>query len=121
RNRKGQVRVQLAGSAAQAVARSKIAIGDEVTLSLNGARWVDPTPGLFTPGKSVDVELLFKERLVILIRREGSEVATLNVDGPDASASPTSTPTAANRFTTPPPHKLSDTPVSAYSPAFHKR
>src|SRR5690348_18361303 len=72
RNRKGQVRVQLAGSAAQAVARSKIAIGDEVTLSLNGARWVDPTPGLLTPGNSVDVELLFEERLTISIRRDGS-------------------------------------------------
>src|SRR2546430_787004 len=83
RNRKGQVRVQLAGSAAQAVARSKIAIGDEVTLSLNGARWVDPTPGLLTPGNSVDVELLFEERLVISIRRDGSDVATLDVDEPD--------------------------------------
>src|SRR5579871_3187284 len=124
RNKNGQVRVQFACSAAQAIAHSKIAIGDEVTLSLNGARWVDPTPGLFIPGKSVNVELLFKERLNISIHRDGSEITTLNVDEPDGSTSPISSPTAVNGFATlrmPSLHKSTDTPVSAYSPAFHKR
>jgi hypothetical protein len=59
RYRKGQVRIQLQGSAALAVAKSKLAIGDEVALGLKGARLVETEAGVSTPGKSVDLELRF--------------------------------------------------------------
>lgn len=64
RKSKGQVRVQLAGGAAKEIAQSKISSGDEVVLSLNGARWVEAAPGISTPGRSVDIELEYKRRLV---------------------------------------------------------
>jgi hypothetical protein len=64
RKSKGQVRVQLAGAAARELARSKIASGDEVVLSLQGARWVDASVGgVSTPGRSVDIELEYKRRI----------------------------------------------------------
>ena len=68
RKSKGQVRVQFAGPAAEAIARSKISSGDEVVLSLQGARWVDATAGISTPGRSVDVELEYKRRIVCAVR-----------------------------------------------------
>jgi hypothetical protein len=65
RRSKGQVRVQLAGAAAEAVAKSKISSGDEVVLSLEGARWVEAaTASISTPGRSVDVELEYKRRIL---------------------------------------------------------
>jgi hypothetical protein len=64
REKKGQVRVQLQGASAAALGRTKIGIGDEILLHLEGAQWVEATPGISTPGKSVDMELLFKRRLV---------------------------------------------------------
>jgi hypothetical protein len=64
RKSKGQVRVQLAGLAAEEVAKSKISSGDEVVLSLIGARWVETTAGISTPGRSVDVELEYSRRII---------------------------------------------------------
>ena len=64
RSRRGQVRIQLHGAAAEALARSKIGSGDEIILRLEGVTWVEATPGISTPGKSVDVELDFRRRLV---------------------------------------------------------
>jgi hypothetical protein len=59
--------VQLRGPSAKAVADSHITSGDEVMLSLEGAKWVEATPGLSTPGRSVDSELLFTRRLVLQV------------------------------------------------------
>jgi hypothetical protein len=64
RKSKGQVRVQLAGAAAEAVARSKISSGDEIMLRLDGAKRVEAAAGISTPGKSVDVELEYSRRIV---------------------------------------------------------
>ena len=81
RNRQGQVRVQFTGPSAEAVARSKAGIGDEVVLELGGAVWVDePGARVNTPGKSVDGELVFKRRLRLTLKREGSEQSDILLD-----------------------------------------
>ena len=58
------MRIQLVGAAAEEIARSKISSGDEVVLSLGGAKWVEAAPGISTPGRSVDIELEYKRRMV---------------------------------------------------------
>lgn len=64
RNRRGQVRVLFQGASAAALARTKIGSGDEFMLHLEGVQWIEADPGITTPGRSVDTELLFKRRLV---------------------------------------------------------
>lgn len=64
RNRKGQVLVRFQGASAAALARTRIGSGDEIHLQLEGVRWLEADPGVTTPGRSVDTELLFKRRLV---------------------------------------------------------
>jgi hypothetical protein len=68
RKSKGQVRVQLVGAAAEAIARSKISSGDEIVLGLIGAKRVEAAPGISTPGKSVDVELEYRRRIKCEVR-----------------------------------------------------
>ena len=124
RKKSGQVRVQLSGPAAQAVARSKIGIGDEVVLELTGARWVDAAPGVVTPGKSIDSELLFRDKLHMLVRREGKEVAVLDVNDPNAPPPPEILrPPTNGGAVTPRPSRVDDyeTPISSYTPSFYKR
>lgn len=67
RNKRGQVRVQFRGASAVEVARAGVASGDEVILGLRGARWVEATPGISTPGKSVDAELVYGRRLALKV------------------------------------------------------
>jgi len=68
RKNKGQVRIQVQGHAAIAIAKSRLGIGDEVVFSLNGAQWVEPAQGeVSTPGKSVDLELLYKNVLKLQV------------------------------------------------------
>jgi hypothetical protein len=69
RYKKGQVRVQVHGAAARALANSHFGIGDEVILSIRGARWVDIEAGVSTPGKGLDSELLFKDEILVQVRR----------------------------------------------------
>jgi hypothetical protein len=75
RVKRGQVRVQLRGASAAALARTKVGSGDEILLNLEGVQWVEAAPGITTPGKSVDTELLFKRRLVcqvgLVLRNSG--------------------------------------------------
>jgi hypothetical protein len=76
RSEQGQVRVQLRGPSAAAVARTHVTSGDEVILSLEGAKWVEATPDISTPGKSVDSELVYTRRLVLQVHiteLEGAE------------------------------------------------
>jgi hypothetical protein len=54
------VRVRFAGPAAEAVAKSRIGIGDEILLELDGAIWTESPAGLVsTPGRSVEGELVY--------------------------------------------------------------
>jgi hypothetical protein len=68
RYKKGQVRVQVQGAVAWTLAKSKLGIGDEVVLGIRGARWVDTEVGVSTPGKGLDSELLFKDRISVQVR-----------------------------------------------------
>ena len=63
RKERGQIRVRFLGPSAQAVARSQVGIGDGIVLSLSGAKWTEQTAGLNTPGKSLEAELSFQQRV----------------------------------------------------------
>jgi hypothetical protein len=70
RRNKGQVRAQFSGSSAKVIAKSGIASGDEVILSLDGVDWItDASVALnATPGRGVDFELKFTEKLLLQVR-----------------------------------------------------
>lgn len=63
RNQNGQIRVTFCGRCAEEVARTKIGIGDTITLSLQGAQWSENQQIQSTPGKSLIWELQFKNRI----------------------------------------------------------
>lgn len=63
RNQNGQIRVTFCGRCAEEVARTKVGIGDTVTLSLQGAQWTENQKLQSTPGKSLGWELQFKNRV----------------------------------------------------------
>jgi hypothetical protein len=67
RQERGQVRVHFRGSSAGAVARCGISIGDEVTLRLVGVIWArdETTPKI--PGRGIDWELQFGERMMLTV------------------------------------------------------
>ena len=67
RRTRGQVRVQFSGSSAKAVAKSGIASGDEVVLSLDGVDWVQDEAPFATPGRGVEFDLKFTERLLLQV------------------------------------------------------
>jgi hypothetical protein len=68
RRTKGQVRVQFSGSSAKTVAKSGIASGDVVILCLDGVEFVHDETTISTPGRGVDFELRFTERLLLQVR-----------------------------------------------------
>ncbi|KAI7162652.1 hypothetical protein KC349_g1834 [Hortaea werneckii] len=128
RTRKGQVRVRFTGPSAEAVAKSRIGIGDEITLHLGGATWAESKEGAIrTPGKSVDGELVFARQLGLKVAR-GSEEADISLDAPPSPQKPTHDyPEAAT--STPLPKAVRDLRSSWHesgvpiysSPAFAKR
>ena len=63
RQNKGQVRVTFQGPCALSVAKSGLTSGDEVILALEGAHWVEDDTRQQTPGRGLDLGLLFKTRL----------------------------------------------------------
>jgi len=67
RRTRGQVRVQFAGSSAKQVAKTGIASGDEVILCLEGVEWLEDENRVATPGRGVEVELKFTERLLLQV------------------------------------------------------
>lgn len=124
RKENGQVRVQLTGPAAQAIARSYVGIGDEVVLTLAGAKWVGAVPGVHTPGKSIDAELMFREKLRMEIHKDGAGVITLDVNEPNAPDSLDNSPATANALMATPIARRPDdyeTPISSYPSSSSKR
>ncbi|OQO14053.1 hypothetical protein B0A48_00929 [Cryoendolithus antarcticus] len=82
RSRKGQVRVRFHGAAAEAVAKAKPGIGDEVELELGGAGWVGSGVGgeiVQTPGKSVG-ELEYHGAVRLRLSREGGSIQNVFVE-----------------------------------------
>ena len=98
RNHKGQVRVEFQGASAEAVAKQRLGIGDEVILRLDGAIWAQDGAVTNTPGRSVDGELRFGRRIFMHIIRSGITV-DLSVDAP-------SSPENDSR-----PHEIAGTPI----------
>lgn len=68
RRSRGQVRVQFAGSSAKRVAKSQIGSGDEVILCLDGVEWIQNGENVATPGRGVEFELRFTERVLLKVR-----------------------------------------------------
>ncbi|KAG0646633.1 hypothetical protein D0Z07_7528 [Hyphodiscus hymeniophilus] len=80
---RGQVRAQFSGSSAKAVANSGIASGDEVCLSLDGVEWIQDEVPFATPGRGIEFDLKFTERLLLEFRREDSQDTNLiDIDHP---------------------------------------
>ncbi|KAI7198694.1 hypothetical protein KC316_g1437 [Hortaea werneckii] len=128
RTRKGQVRVRFTGPSAEAVAKSRIGIGDEITLHLGGATWAESKEGAIrTPGKSVDGELVFARQLELKVAK-GSGEADISLDAPPSPQKPTHDYTEA-ATSTPLPKAVRDLRSSWHesgvpiysSPAFAKR
>lgn len=72
RRSRGQVLVQFSGSSARVISQAGIGSGDEVILCLDGVEWnKDETAGQ-TPGRSIEWELKFTERLVLKVRPSSS-------------------------------------------------
>ena len=67
RRSKGQVRVQFSGSSARYVAKAGIASGDEVILCLDGVEWIHDEAEISTPGRGIEYELKFTERLLLKV------------------------------------------------------
>jgi hypothetical protein len=65
RRSKGQVRVQFSGSSARYIAKAGIASGDEVTICLDGVEWIHDEAEISTPGRGIEYELKFTERLLL--------------------------------------------------------
>ncbi|QSZ32875.1 hypothetical protein DSL72_002456 [Monilinia vaccinii-corymbosi] len=91
RRTRGQVRVQFSGSSANIIAKSAISSGDEVVLCLDGVEYIEAEATNATPGRGVEFELKFTERLLLQFRSEESQhVKLINIDHPDPE--PISTP-----------------------------
>ncbi|KAI4719581.1 hypothetical protein E4T48_04189 [Aureobasidium sp. EXF-10727] len=126
RYHRGQVRVRFTGPCARQIAASGIGIGDSVQVALEGVQWLteSDTALVKTPGRGVDGELIFKNRLTMTITRGEAELGTINVDestqptSPKPSMLPPSTPIARSK----PRTSFDAYGVAVYSsPAFMKR
>lgn len=67
RRQKGQVRVHFTGSSAKALARSELGSGDRILLSLEGVVWAEDESARKTPGRGIEWELQFAERLLLQV------------------------------------------------------
>ncbi|KAH8782203.1 hypothetical protein BGZ57DRAFT_279775 [Hyaloscypha finlandica] len=133
RRTRGQVRVQFSGSSAKEVAKSGIASGDGIILSLDGVEWVHDAT-VATPGRGVEFELKFTERLLLQFQQEDSQEAkTIDIDHPATEpevAAPPRIPTpelaispsaASTEASSGPPDSATKIKGLYDSPAFIKR
>lgn len=65
RGRNGQVKAIFQGSAAEAVASSKVGIGDTVVLGLDGVEWISHEAEPTTPGKGIGWDLKFNNQVAL--------------------------------------------------------
>ncbi|KAL6854221.1 hypothetical protein J3F83DRAFT_755158 [Trichoderma novae-zelandiae] len=83
RRDKGQLRVEFDGAAGKALAGSGLGGGDEVRLSLDGARWEESQASMRRPG-ILEWQLRFSNRLLLKVRRADThDVDTIEVDAAD--------------------------------------
>jgi len=104
RRHQGQVRVRFNGASAKAVARSGISSGDQLLLSLRGIQWEKDASVATTPGKGIEWEIRYGERVQLQVRdpyanalqmliftkiqRPSHDPITLDVDNPPPSPEP---------------------------------
>jgi len=67
RRSKGQVRVELGGSSAAAVAEHGLGGGDEILVSLEGAEWAKDDTPVSPPGSRVEWQLQYRERIFLQV------------------------------------------------------
>lgn len=112
RRKKGQVRARFSGSSARALATTGVGIGDNVVLSLRGARFVQEG-AVSTPGRSIDWELEYTQNVSVQVFRDGTEIANLEL----VDAAPTPAPRSPRRQS-----NIAPSPTKQWSsPAFLKR
>ncbi|KAI9766258.1 MAG: hypothetical protein M1840_006672 [Geoglossum simile] len=87
RRLRGQVRVHFHGSSAKAVARRGVGSGDVVSLGLDGAEWLR-VEASSTPGRGIDWELAFTERLSMELNCGAHQSVVLDIDHPTPSPEP---------------------------------
>ncbi|KAF2663795.1 hypothetical protein BT63DRAFT_112152 [Microthyrium microscopicum] len=122
RHKKGQVRVQVQGPAALEVAKSKLSIGDDIILNLRGGRLVRAEQDVSTPGKSVDIELIYKASLGMQISRNGEPLATIDINTPQSPISSPRPDLIGDAVSTPTMEDAGfGTPVRAEIPLFHRK
>lgn len=68
RRAKGNVRIQLHGSSAKAVAATKLGGGDMVTIGLDGVEWVKDGSSTPVPASRLEWQLQYTERLMLRVR-----------------------------------------------------
>ena len=69
RRHRGQVRIHFHGSGGKAVEKASIRCGDKLLLSLKGAEWVEDATTATTPGKGIEWDLRYRERVFLEVRR----------------------------------------------------
>ena len=67
RRQRGQVRLQFKGSSAKALARCDVQSGDYLDLALSDAQWEKEESPSRTPGRGIEWELRFGERVVLQV------------------------------------------------------
>ncbi|PNY26554.1 Uncharacterized protein TCAP_03516 [Tolypocladium capitatum] len=73
RRDKGQLRIEFHGAAGRALADSGIGGGDEIRVSLEGAKWESHQAHTRLPGSTQDWQLKFTNRLLLHVRRAETE------------------------------------------------
>ncbi|KAL8929490.1 MAG: hypothetical protein Q9208_001159 [Pyrenodesmia sp. 3 TL-2023] len=110
RRQKGQVRIHFTGPSAKAVSRYDPQSGDRVILYLDGAQWENDGTVSKTPGRGIDWQLRFGERVTLKIQRENQDPVHLDIDHPIPSPEP--------RIRSPPPSESSTDFASPSTPSF---
>ncbi|KAH8891283.1 hypothetical protein GQ53DRAFT_806670 [Thozetella sp. PMI_491] len=88
RRERGQVRVQLQGSSAKALAETGCGGGDELFISLDGVEWVKDELPARGPGSRVHWQLQFSEKLTAQVKLcDANETKLVKVDHPDVDDS----------------------------------
>ncbi|QUC19568.1 uncharacterized protein UV8b_03809 [Ustilaginoidea virens] len=99
RRNRGQLRVEFRGASGQALAGANLGGGDEVRISLDGARWSECNMAAGLPAGSLQWQLNFTGRLLLKIRKLGSlETECLDISsdaGPEEPSEPSEPSVAA--------------------------
>lgn len=88
RRNQGQVRIHFTGASAKAVARAHVASGDQLLLNLKGVKWAKDGSTASTPGKGIEWDLRYGERVVLQIQRDDQQPILLDIDHPTPSPEP---------------------------------